>query len=221
MTVDVTRLLALEVADARRAVVDARFSFRFLTPDDVRIFSADPSNDLSASFGDRLECGHDVCYAVLDADALVGYSWLALGSIEEHHNRGLQRGSGVTISFPADTAFCYKGFTRPEYRGFHTHSVCFTDALEALSRHGVRRLLLTTDWLNQPALASCRRAGFRDVGLIWRVGWPGAMFTVTPRAARPLGLRFGRRARVQERTTRPFDDSTTDNPCRRPALQEI
>jgi GNAT superfamily N-acetyltransferase len=191
--------MELDAADVRLPMVEDRFVFRFLSAADVDSHAQDPLNDLSPAFADRLECGRDLCFAALDGDVLAAYVWLALGSIEADQNRGRQPESGVAMSFGADTAFVYKAYTRPEYRGRSLYPACLGQALLALADRGVSKLLVTADWTNRPALEGCRKAGFRDLGLIWRFGWSPFLFIRAPRTSSSLGLRLGDRAQVEAR----------------------
>jgi hypothetical protein len=200
MTLDIARLMCLDADCAQSIDVDDRYSFRFLTAEEVRGHGLDPANELSSSFADRMLCGRDLCYAALRDENLVGYAWLALGSIEAEQNRGRSPHSGVAASFGADAAFVYKAFTRLEARGRHLYSACLVRALGDVAARGISKLWVTADWLNRAALAGCRRAGCREMGSIVQVGWPGAMFTLAPRGTAELGIQFGNRVRADLRT---------------------
>lgn len=211
MTFDVARLMCLEAACAQTIAVENLFSFRFLTADEVHRHSYDPANQMSSSFAERVLCGRDLCYAALKGRTLAGYAWLALGSIEAEQNRGRNPRSGVAASFRTDTAFVYKAFTRPEFRGRRLYSACLVGALDELAARGICKLLVTTDWTNHSALASCRRAGCHELGSLARFGWPGAIFTLTPRGAAALGIQFGSRARPDVRSPNVEDGHVDDD----------
>ena len=211
MTFDVAQLMCLDAACAQTIAVENLFSFRFLTAREVRRHSNDPANEMSSSFAERMLCGRDLCYAALKGHTLAGYAWLALGSIEAEQNRGRNPRSGVAASFRTDTAFVYKAFTRPEFRGRRLYSACLVGALDELASRGICKLLVTTDWTNHSALASCHRAGCHDVGSLVRFGWPGAMFTLTPRGAAALGIQFGGRARPDVRSPNVEDGHVDDD----------
>lgn len=220
MTLDVTRLLSLNAGRARRLSVDGQFEFRFLSADEVARYASDPAHELPESFAERLQGGRDLCLAAFSGHALAGYLWLALDSIEAEQNRGRQPNSGVAVSFDARTAFVYHAFVRPEYRGRNLYAACLVLALRALMARGVRRLVVTADWTNRAALAGCRRAGFRELGLVWRFGWRGAMFTFAPARARRLGIRLGRKARPRRREPAVNSLPSPSNRHRQPAFTE-
>lgn len=200
MVLDVTHLLILGQDQlSLPEPTDSEVTFRFLTADDVRHFAFNPENELDPGLASRLVLGRDACFGAMIGDRLAAYAWIAFGSIESTHNRGSDLRSGVALSFPDHQAFLYKAYTHPDFRGRQLYSGLSRSALRALSARGITELILTADWTNRSALGSCTRAGCRSLGKIWRWGWGQLLFTRTPRAARRLGIRFGRRAVVQSR----------------------
>ncbi len=202
MTLDVTHLMVL---DSQQITVpeltDSAWEFRFLTPDEVRRFAAQPESDLDPVMAGRLLLGHDFCFAALHHGQLACYCWLALNSIESSHNRGDQARSGTALSFPSNMAFRYKGFAHPRFRGQGIYSQMIARAALAMAAKGVRYTLATTDWTNTRAQRSCYRAGHEYLGLIWRFGWGKLMFTRTPRIAATLGVKSSEKAEVLPRMT--------------------
>lgn len=188
---NVVRLEARNVDENLKA--DAEFSFRFLTPDEVRTFAADPRNDLDATFVARATAGHDLCYAATCGDRLAAYGWYALGSIEAEH------GGGQAMSFPANMAYMYKGFTHPDFRGKRLHGVAMGLALKELAARGVDQLISTVDWTNWPSLKSCYRLGYTDLGRIVCLGPRCCPLTFATRVPTRLGVKFGRRADLSGR----------------------
>jgi hypothetical protein len=211
MTLDVTKVLWIDLASAPMPLLDPAFEFQFLTSDDIGRFAQDASNGLDAALAQRLGGGRDFCLAALRSDRLAAYGWFALGSIEAQHNRGEQPNTGVAVSFPDDVAFAYGGFTHPDFRGQRLHAAVKLLGLRALAPRGVRFLLTTTDWTNAAALQSFQRLGARPLGLLWRWGWGQRMFTKPPAAASALGLRFGAAAQaIAERHRRSAQQRGSD-----------
>jgi len=207
MVCDVTRLLALKAADARRPVAERRGTFRLLTAVEVERLARDAANELDAEFADRIRSGRDLCYASLHGEMLAGYIWLALGLLEAEQNRGARANTGVAVEFGHQTAFVYKALVRPEVRGRHLYGLLLVGALEVLAPRGITRLATTADWSNRAALDSCRKVGFRTVGTIWRLGCGRVAMTLAPRqAAARLGILLGREARVAKRMPLAEDD---------------
>jgi GNAT superfamily N-acetyltransferase len=172
-----------------------KFEFRALTPSEVRAFAADPSNDLNAAMADRIEAGHDWCFAALYGERLANYSWYALGSIESLHCH-------VALSFPADTVYLYKAFTHRDFRGAGIHQATFVRASRWLARLGLHRVVLIVEYANWESLRSHQQLGFRKLGLIVTAGRGSFRFERHPCVARKLGLRFGSQADLDPRQTR-------------------
>lgn len=194
LNASVTKVVRLEVKNLEASLsADSKFAFRFLSPLEVRDFAADPRNELDAEFVARAEAGHDLCYAALCQDRLAAYGWYALGSIEARH------GGGQAMSFPANMAYMYKGFTHPDFRGQRLHGVAMGLALQELAARGVDQLLSTVDWTNWASLKSCYRLGYTDLGRIIGFGPACCPITLASRAPRRLGVRFGRQADLSAR----------------------
>jgi L-amino acid N-acyltransferase YncA len=173
--------------------VEPGFTTRFLEPDEIRAYAADPINDLAPpDMAGRAAAGHDLCYAVLEGRRLAAYGWYALNCIEAEHNLG------VAMSYPADVAYMYKGYTHVDYRGRRLHSLAMGLALKALGARGIRKLVSTVEWTNLASLKSCHRLGYVDLGRIVTVGW-GRGHSFCPAAARKLQIRFGRDADLSPR----------------------
>jgi GNAT superfamily N-acetyltransferase len=168
--------------------------FRALTPAEVQNFAADPVYELDGSMAERLERGHDWCFAALDGDRLVNYSWYALGSIESKHCH-------LPISFPPNTIYLYKAFTHPDFRGAGVHRATIMHAAQRLRTLELERVVLIVEFANWHSLHAHQRLGFRTLGLIVTAGRGPLRFEHYPPAARPLGLRFGAAADLSARAT--------------------
>ena len=203
MRCDVTHLMRINCDRVRMPEhKETKFSFRFLTADEILEFSRDPSNDLDPSLCNRVRSGRDYCFAALCGTRLAAYAWYALGSIEAEHNRGTDPACGVAVSYPSDMAFMYKGFTHPEFRGQKLYAMTMGLAVFHLNRLGVSTVITTTDWTNWPALDSCRQLGYQYLGRIWRFGWARFLVTHRPKAARKLGILLGCEADIDPRPGR-------------------
>lgn len=182
---EVGRLLWLEADRVEQlTIATGDFCFRFLTAEELPGLAADPANELGVAFADRLRSGPDVCFAALSGLQLAAYAWFALGSIEAEHC------GGVALSFPADVAYTYKGFTRPEFRGLGLYGQVIARGLHALADRGVARLLAAVEWTNWASLSACYRLGYVDLGPL--VGWGRGNWRIVlpPKAARKRGIQF-------------------------------
>jgi len=164
--------------------------FCFLTKDKVHSLSQDSTNGLEPSWADRMSSRGDLCFAAFANNRLAGYVWVAFDQVDAENNRGESLLTGVVISFPESICFMYKGFVHREFRGRQIYGRLMSRALTALARRKIAHMLSTADWTNFSAHKSCYRIGFRYLGLIWRFGSPRRIFTVTPKSARAMGIRF-------------------------------
>jgi hypothetical protein len=140
------------------------FEFRFLSADEVREYSQDPSMDLEPSLGDDINRGESLCFAALDGGHLAAYGWYAI------HQAAPQHCFGVGLRMPADVSYMFKGFTHPTYRGRRLHAVAMGLALSGLSSRGIRALISTVEWTNEASLRSCDRLGYLRLGRISQEG---------------------------------------------------
>lgn len=181
--------------------VETQFTFRLLNAGEVEQLAEDGGNELTVVLAQRIQAGRDLCHAAFAQERLAAYVWLAIGSIEAEHNCGRARRSGVAVSFPPDTAFVYKAFTRREFRGHGLYPTLLDRSLSVLEARGVSRLVTTADWTNLAALHVCHRLGFHVLGTILRFACGPLAITLTPSLARRMGIRLGRAAQVDARIT--------------------
>ncbi|HWA98410.1 MAG TPA: hypothetical protein VG713_07955 [Pirellulales bacterium] len=161
-------------------------TYRFLTADDVWSFAADPANDLEASMVDRLADGNDLCFAALDGSTLVNYNWYAISGVEAEH------AMGVPIRFGNDTAYLYKAYTRPEYRGRGINFPAVVRAFHALHQRGVRRVMGIVECVNWSSLASYGHFQPQQLGRLITLGHRKPWWAHYPRGAAAEAIEFGK-----------------------------
>ena len=191
--------MVLDKSQLKAPEVKRQFTFRLLNAAEVERLAADSVNELTVALAERMQAGRDLCLAAFAHEQLAAYVWLAIGSIEAEHNSGRTRRSGVAVSFPPDTAFVYKAFTRPDFRGQGLYPALLERSLSLLEARGVSRLVTTADWTNPAALHACRQLGFQVLGTLRRFACGPLAITLKPPNVRQLGIRLGRAARVDER----------------------
>ena len=209
--VDVTQLMIQSTDEIAGNVARANTQFRFLEPQEVRAFAQDPTNDLDANLADRLSSGYDHCFGAVCDGQLACYSWFALHSIEARNNStsGSAR-SGVSISYPEEYAFRYKGYTHPDYRGRRLYSQTAQVAAAALRDLGVHHVLSTAEWVNFSALRSSYRSGFRDLGRIFLAEIFGKRILRCPDLSED-GIYFDEDASVYDRDQPPSQQQPQQN----------
>lgn len=147
---------------------------------------------LEASFGQGIEKNMDLdfvrevlakgdrCYGACDGDRVVAYGW--------YSTRPTPVTDGLVLRFAEGWAYMYKGYTLPEYRGRRLHGLAMARALRAYAAEGKEGLVSYVDVTNEASLRSCRRMGYRDLGLLVGANVAGRWITHASRACTPYGL---------------------------------
>lgn len=175
-------------AVAKMTCTDPRFSFRFLTADEIEAFAKDPSYYIDPSLAEGVRTGREVCFAALEGARLAAFGCYTLGYVPP------EQASGAAMSFPADVAYMSYGFTHPDYRGARLHGYIMGLALQELAKCGVTKLVSIVAWTNLPSLKSCWRLGYINLGNMVTIGGKKRAIGFYPSAAKRLGVRFGRHA---------------------------
>ncbi len=139
------------------------FEARFLNAEELLPFTEDPTNDLGPEMIERLNGGKDFCFAALHENRLAAYGWYALKDIEAEHN------FGISMQFPDNYAYMYKGFTHTDFRGKRLHGILMGKALQGLGDHGIEALVSSVGWTNFASLLSCDKLGYERLGRAWTI----------------------------------------------------
>jgi hypothetical protein len=157
---------------------------------------------LEASFGQGIEQAmthefiHDAitkgdrCYGACDGDRVVAYGW--------YSTRPTAVTDGLLLRFAEGWAYMYKGYTLPEYRGRRLHGLAMARALRAYAEEGKDGLVSYVDVTNEASLKSCRRMGYRELGLLVGALVGGRWVTHASKACQPYGLALERVAMPTE-----------------------
>ena len=198
---DVTKLLIKESSDGTFISPVGDLECKFLTPEELIEASQDPALGIEPEMTTRIRSGLDECVAALDQGQVAGYLWVARQGIEAEHNCGNHPLTGVAASYQANTAFVYKVFSLASYRGRRIFPSLLSFAADSLERkEGITRLISTTDWTNNAALAGFRRAGFYSIGHVYRFVF-GKPITYVPDQAKSLNILLGDDAVVPKRVS--------------------
>jgi len=172
------------------AAPDPQFEFRFLTAEEVEKYSRDPVYIIEPVLAERIRNGRQVCFAALTGGRLAAFGFYALHYVEPQH------ASGVAMSFPPDVAFMTFGLTHPDFRGARLHGLIMSGALKALGDRGITKVASLVARSNLASLKSCYRLGYSSLGNMKIIGGKNHSIGVYPRAAKQLGIRFGRNATI-------------------------
>lgn len=190
LRVELSRMVCLEISHLPQVIEgDPEFTFRPLTVNEITQLAADPAYELAGEFVERAANNLELCFAALHyGETVAHYGWYATGAIGgEHH-------MGVPMLFPDDVAYMYNAFTHPAYRGRRLHGTATALAARSLSARGITRLVSTIETTNFASLRSFHHMGFMDIGSLLTIGQGNPRWSFNPKAARSLGIRFGREA---------------------------
>jgi hypothetical protein len=184
-------------ADRKSFPTPEGFEGRLLTANEVRAFSAQPECDLSPEMAERIERGLDICVGLLEGDQLASYVFYAFDSIEPEHS------SGISMSFPRNCAYSYKGFTLPQYRGQGLAAVRTEHAQVVLRDMNISQSISLMEWTNPAAIRYALKSGWVPRGSISSLKWGRVQIRIPSPGLRRLGLRVGRAANVRRRADVP------------------
>jgi hypothetical protein len=167
---------------------DPQFTFRFLTADEAAEYAKDPVYYLDSGLADRIRAGRELCFAALAGHRLAAFGCYILNSTPP------EQASGVAISYPPDVAYMSYGLTHPDFRGARLHGLIMGLALKELAKQGITKLVSLVAWTNWASLKSCYRLGYINLGSMITIGGQKRAIGIYPKAAKRLGVRFGRKA---------------------------
>ena len=170
------------------ACLDPQFTFRFLTADEIEKYAEDPSFYINPRLADGVRSGNEVCFAALAGDRLAAFGCYTLGYVYP------EQCAGAAMSFPSDVAYMSFGFTHSDFRGARLHGLIMGLALQELAKRGVTKLVSIVSWTNWASLKSCYRLGYLNLGNMTTIGGKSHAIGFYPKAAKKLGVRFGRKA---------------------------
>ncbi len=157
------------------------FEARWLTPEEALEFSQDPGNDLALEFVENIK-SNNRCFGILTQGRLAAYGWYSLNQIEPEYF--FQTG----MHLPPNLVYMHKGFTHPDFRGQRLHAKGMQQALQSLSKEGVKAIISTVDWTNFASLKSCDRLGYQRLGRLMKCTLLGRTFSRFPASAVQIGI---------------------------------
>lgn len=101
----------------------------------------------------------DRCLVQWDGTRLAGYTWASASPL-------VSLTEGVHLNLPDDTAYIYKAYTSPDYRGRGSQTLRSLELLRLLRPEGKRRLFAYVERDNFDSLKAMRRTGYHRVGTL-------------------------------------------------------
>lgn len=151
-------ILSEESLDPKYLEVDSRYSCRFLSNEEVYLYSQNPENDLPLEFVDQALKNSDLCYAILDGSKLASYGW--------YTNCAAIFIPELRLHFNKEWIYMYRGYTLPAYRGQRLHAVGMARAMKSFVERGFNGLISYVEASNFNSLKSVYRMGYQQIGKI-------------------------------------------------------
>lgn len=121
---------------------------------------------------------------------VVAYVWLTRQYVEASENFSRASHLGTPLSLAPDAALVHTAKTLPEHRGQRLLPALLTWAVQS-RLGGSERWLATVDWTNAASHAAFARVGFKQLGLLWRLGRGPLQATRWPSTAPAAGAELG------------------------------
>lgn len=137
---------------------DPKYTFRFLTHNELHHYANNAQNKISKSFLDKAFSKGDFCYAVLEGSKLASYGWYS--SKPTLINKELE------LIFDPKWIYMYKGYTLPEFRGQRLHAIGMARSLADFSKKGYKGIISYVETNNFASLSSCSRMGYTHFGKV-------------------------------------------------------
>jgi hypothetical protein len=190
----ILRCLWIERPNPAFLAIETGYEARFLSADELRRYTADPTYDLSPAFVDREVASGHRCLAIRHGGVLVSYGWYCTAPTRFTDS--------LRVHFDDEWVYMHKGFTHAAYRGRRLHAIGMSLALNAYIAQGYRGLVTIVAADNGASLASCARMGYRRFGTIYTAhagrliaaeklpDWLDRTFVVSTPGCRDFGFRL-------------------------------
>jgi L-amino acid N-acyltransferase YncA len=131
---------------------------RLLTRAEIEQASADPMLDLPADFV-LATIQSAKCYGLVIDGKVRCYAWTATGPIRAV--------PGTVVNMPSDSAYVFKSFTHPAFRGRGLLRECLTALERGAQRDGRAEMSALVEIHNRSSLRAFSNAGFSRCGLVF------------------------------------------------------
>jgi len=147
-------LFFLVVEKIDRDSLELPANLRFAKMDRASLLACRSSKkyEMSESFLREAFAKGDECFAVLDGNNVVSYSWYSVRPTIIEHN--------LRVRIDPGYVYRYKAWTLKEYRGQRLHAVGITLALSHYRSVGFKGLICCVESNNFSSLKSCYRTGY-------------------------------------------------------------
>lgn len=150
-------------------------SARLLTRSEIERASMNTSLDLPADFVASSLSAH--CYGIVVDGDVRCYAWTASGPVRAV--------PGTVVSMPPDSAYVFKAFTDPGFRGKGLLRECLSAVEQQAGGDGRSEMSALVEIHNRSSLRGFRNAGFERCGLVFVLKRPWFVSRVGCRCATP------------------------------------
>jgi hypothetical protein len=158
--------VTMESLDPKYLEGNEKYTYRFLTEEELHNYSKDSNNFISEEFLQKVLEKGDYCYAVLDGDKLASYGW--------YSSKPTCIADDLSLHFDGSWIYMYKGFTALDYRGQRLHAIGMARSLKAFTEKGFKGIISYVETNNYASLRSCQRMGYKNFGkVIVKKGFSG------------------------------------------------
>jgi hypothetical protein len=152
-------VLYIDAVDPRNLKNDAKYTYHFLSKEELFAFSKHKEYELTEDFIKETLGKGDECFGILENDILASYGW--------YSNRQTPVSNELSLHFMKDYIYMYKGFTHHQYRGLRLHAIGMSKALEAYTHRAFKGIVSYVESDNFRSFKSVYRTGYQYFGSIY------------------------------------------------------
>ena len=157
-------------------------ALRMMQQDELLERCTDPALELSAAKAAAGFARGEICAGALAGERLVGYAWSAFAPAPHV--------DGIWMDFASHTAYTYRAFVHPAYRGQGIAPALYGLADPCCLERGRVIAVLCIEVHNRSSRLAAERSGARDVGFTAYAHVGGAFLSVRTAGVRRVGYRF-------------------------------
>jgi len=146
---------------------------RLLTREEIERASRNPSLDLAPEFVAASQAAQ--CYGIVVDDDVRSYAWTA--------SAPMRAVPGTVVRMPAESAYVFKAFTDPAFRGRGLLSECLKAVEHGAVRDGREEMTALVEMHNRSSLRAFRNAGFARCGFVFVLRRPWIVRKIACRCA--------------------------------------
>lgn len=157
---DITRVLFLDKRTFVEPVVTDEIVCRSLDKTDLEALASNGTFGLTAAFIKDFIYFNFLAIAATIEERIVGIIFLGSGTVPARHNCGGSAFNGIAVDTPGDVFYLFKVEVIAAYRGKRVSGAMIAFAVQSLECDGLKSIVTTSDWTNEPFYRSVKRLGF-------------------------------------------------------------